>query len=283
MSYLYKNLSKLFLLEYKNAFGNTDQTVDSIDSCFDNIALKYGIDCIGDLDNRLFGKNDNNYLEIRGEKLYREKEFLLPKFLKGRHSPVSDMDFLELGLRFIELYDFQDRDYKRDIYPIMVLCACLHSSSFFSGLSISYQYGMFTVSFISSELFNKKDLLLILENNIEFMFFKELGLINLDDVLLSLKESHFLDDTNGRFHTIIKTLDKDVQSVCLDAVRYWLSSMGELNRQDLEDLTDGKYSARSINDALHKLISNHEVEPIGNIYSQHVKYKYIGKETLYFD
>lgn len=278
----HETITPSYLNEYGNVFKNDYQTPESINSVFNNLTRKYDEPSIVELDTDLFVRDSNNdSVQITGEKSINSNLFKLPSYVNEKRIGLSDLDILESGMRFVDLYDLNKQDFKSKVLPLLIIFICLKSKHFMGGSSISYQNGMFSVSFSSALPFSKYEILKMLNNNIKFAFFEAIHLINLKEISMSSVNVIHADATDGLWHSYMIFLDEDAHKTCLSLTRFWLSYCGELTRKEIEECTKHKYSERSINDALHKLIENGEVEVIGSPNSPGVKYKYILKEVRY--
>lgn len=279
---LYETITQEFINEYGNVFKNSKQTPESIKMAFNNLAQKYTTVEIETLDAKLFKRNNNNdSVNISGDRIISPIPFKLPTYINSVQTGLSDIDLLEAGLRFIDLYDLKGQDFKNKVLPLLIIFICLKTDRFIGESSISYKNGLFSVSFSSNVQFKKNDFFDTLKRNIVFNFFTEAKIITLEEISLSFSQTIHADTTDGYWHSYMILLDADEQKTCIAKTRFWISYCGELTRKEIEEITNNKYSERSINDALHKLIANGEVEIVGNANSPTVKYRYIGKEEKY--
>lgn len=271
-----------FIDEYGNVFESSKQTPDSIKKTFNVLSQKYTPEEIEVLYSRLFKRNTNNdNINIRGSKISNPNLLKLPSYVNSIQTGLSDIDILEVGLRFIDLYDLKRQNYKSKVLPLLIIFVCLKTNYFVGESSISYKDGLFTISFTSNVRFTKNNLFDVLKNNILFNFFKEAEIITAEEMLSPSSKVIHADTTDGYWHSYMMLLDPDEQKTCIAKVRFWLSYCGELTRREIEKFTESKCSERSINDALHKLIASGEVEIIGSSNSPTVKYRYIGRDEKY--
>lgn len=278
----YETITQEFIDEYGNVFEGSKQTPDSIKKAFDVLSQKYSVEEIETLYSRLFKRNtSNNNISFRGGKISSSNLFKLPAYVNSIQTGLSDIDILEVGLRFIDLYDLKRQNYKSKVLPLLIIFVCLKTNYFIGESSISYKDGLFTMSFTSNIRFTKNNMFEILKNSILFNFFKEAKIITSKEILSSSTKANLVDTTDGYWHSCMMLLDPDEQKTCIAKVRFWLSYCGELTRREIEEVTQKACSERSINDALHKLIASGEVEIIGNPSSPTVKYKYIGRDEKY--
>ena len=277
----YHNITQSFIEEYSNALKNT--TKKQIIEWFDSLKDRYDEEVVKEIDSRLFDSNSRSHTQIRGERLLNKYMLRYPSYISGEMKSLSDIDLLEIALRFIDLYDKDSKGFKDRLYPLFVTLVCLRSKQSIGESSIEYKFGMLSVTFSSKISFCKHNIIDFLSNDLEFDFFNNLGLVNLQDVQHSLADVHITETNDGYWHSFLVTLDESAQQSCLEMVRYWLSFTADLSRKELQDLIGPKFSERSINDALHKLIENKEVEAIGNIYSPSVRYKYISDNEVVYN
>lgn len=279
---IYETITQEFIDEYGNVFKDSKQTPDSIKKAFNVLSQKYTAEEIEALYSRLFKRStNNNNVSIRGSKISSPNLFKLPSYVNSIQTGLSDIDILEVGLRFIDLYDLKRQNYKSKVLPLLIIFVCLKANYFVGVSSISYKDGLFTISFTSNVRFTKNNMFDVLKNSILFDFFKEAKIITSEEMLSPSSKVIHADTTDGYWHSYMMLLDPDEQKTCIAKVRFWLSYRGELTRREIEEATQKKCSERSINDALHKLITNGEVEIIGNSNSPTVKYKYIGSDEKY--
>lgn len=278
----YESLKQDYLDEYNNVFGNTGQDPESIKTWFQKMKEERDHNIIDSLDSKLFIRNANNdSIQVRGETTTYSNFFKKPSFICNDHIGLSDIDILEVGLRFIDIYDSKHMDYKENVLPLLIVFICLKSNYFVETSKISYQHGMFTISFSSRIPFRKQEIPALLSKDLEFSFFEFIGLVNKNMINESLRKAICAETKDGLWHSFILVLDESAHKTCISSTRYWLSYCGKLTRKEIEECTNHKYSERSINDAIHKLVENGEVEIIGSPNAPNVKYHYIGKEEHY--
>lgn len=279
---IYETITQEFINEYGNVFKNSKQTPESIKKIFSILAQRHTAIEIETLDSRLFKRNNNSdSIKISGERIISSNPFKLPSYINSIQTGLSDIDILEIGLRFIDLYDSKKQDYKTKVLPLLIIFLCLKTNRFVGESSISYKTGLFSVSFSSNTSFTKSDMFDALKSSILFDFYNEAKIITTEEILLSFSKAIHADATDGYWHSYMMLLDAEEQKTCIAKTRFWLSYCGELTRREIEEITKNQYSERSINDALHKLVTAGEVEIVGNSNSPTVKYKYIGKDVEY--
>ena len=278
---IYETITQEYIDEYGSIFKGDSQTPDSIKNAFDALRKKHTAFEIDELDSKLFGKNSNDNVRISGERNINANLFRLPTYVNSTQIGLSNIDLLEAGLRFINLYDLDKSNYKERVLPLLIIFVCLKTNRFLGDSSISYKNGVFSVSFSSSVPFSKSNCAVTLKNNIMFDFFEQTKIITMPEILASFPDIIFADTTDGYWHSYMLLLNEEAQKTCVAKTRFWLSCYGELTRKEIVEITKHQHSERSINDALHKLIEEGEVMIIGNANSPIVKYKYIGKDEKY--
>ncbi|NMV82413.1 MAG: hypothetical protein GX816_02545 [Erysipelotrichia bacterium] len=277
-----ETITQEYINEYGNVFKNSKQTPESIKMVFSVLAQRHTTIEIETLDSQLFKRSNNSdTIKISGDRPVSSNPFRLPSYINSIQTGLSDIDILEIGLRFIELYDSKKQDFKNKVLPLLIIFICLKTNRFVGESNISYKAGLFSISFSSNISFTKNDMFDSLKDNILFEFFNEAKIITTEELLLSFSKTIHADTTDGYWHSYIMLLDADEQKTCIAKTRFWLSYCGELTRKEIEEITNNQYSERSINNALHKMVSNGEVEIIGSTNSPTVKYRYICKDEKF--
>ncbi|MFA7378317.1 MAG: hypothetical protein WC014_02165, partial [Bacilli bacterium] len=119
---IYETITQEYINEYGNVFKNSKQTPESIKMVFSVLAQRHTTIEIETLDSQLFKRSNNSdTIKISGDRPVSSNPFRLPSYINSIQTGLSDIDILEIGLRFIELYDSKKQDFKNKVLPLLII------------------------------------------------------------------------------------------------------------------------------------------------------------------